>query len=161
MNTEPEVVGTHCGVNLCPIPGHPVYLASKCGQIYSTKLGGWKRTQNTKTGYKRVSITDPLGAQKTIKVHRLIGLAFLDVNGLEVDHINRIKSDNRSCNLRAVSRAENMRNQVGKGFQRTKYGWSVRVKHNGRSICIGTYGSEKEAHEAYLSKKRELSHLPV
>lgn len=46
---------------------------------------------------------------KTHFVHRIIAEAFLHGEG-QVDHINRIKSDNRLVNLRFVSRSENAKN---------------------------------------------------
>lgn len=50
--------------------------------------------------------------------HRLVAMAFLvneDIeNKTEIDHINGIKDDNRVCNLRWVSRKENMNNAITK-----------------------------------------------
>lgn len=44
-------------------------------------------------------------------LHRLaFAIMGIDISGMEVDHINGIKHDNRWENLRAVSHAENMRN---------------------------------------------------
>lgn len=48
--------------------------------------------------------------------YRLGRLAFLYMTGRwpmpEVDHINRIRHDNRFCNLRECTRAENLKNRV-------------------------------------------------
>lgn len=45
-------------------------------------------------------------------VHRLVWKAFNGEipEGLEIDHINRVKDDNRLSNLRAVTRSDNQRN---------------------------------------------------
>jgi hypothetical protein len=53
------------------------------------------------------------------KMHSASRLAWKAVNGelpdnIEIDHINRIKDDNRICNLRCATRAENLRNRAFK-----------------------------------------------
>lgn len=59
-------------------------------------------------GYRRIQIGD-----NHYKIHRLIALAFHpNLNNLpEVDHINRIRNDNRVQNLRWVTRIENANNK--------------------------------------------------
>ena len=87
------------------------YVISINGDIKNIKTGRILKQRITNYGYSVVDIQiDKIG--KTFKVHRLIAEAFLDNvdNKLEVDHINRIKSDNRIENLRWVTRSENMNN---------------------------------------------------
>lgn len=52
------------------------------------------------------------------RIHRLVAEAFLAGYSplLEVDHINRVRSDNRVANLRMVSRRQNMKN-IGVNLQ--------------------------------------------
>jgi len=48
------------------------------------------------------------GKVKTVRMHRLI----MDApDGMEVDHINGNTMDNRRCNLRIVSKSENLANR--------------------------------------------------
>lgn len=50
---------------------------------------------------------------KNITVHKLVMLTFDKyVEGLEIDHINNDRSDNRLCNLQMVTHAENIRKRV-------------------------------------------------
>lgn len=75
------------------------------------------------------------------KTHRLIYTYHYGEipQGLQIDHINRIKDDNRIENLRAVTTRENQLNteayEKGKCIKQNKYGsFEVRVKHYGKTI---------------------------
>ena len=63
---------------------------------------------NDGSGYKQINING-----KTIKVHHLVLNYFVGEcpNGLERDHLNRVRSDNRLCNLRYVSKSDNLKNR--------------------------------------------------
>lgn len=79
---------------------------------------------------------------KTIKMHRLI----LPTD-LFVDHINHNKLDNRKCNLRAVTNAQNIHNMDSKGIRYVKGGAGphARICYNGKQYHLGTYKTEDEA----------------
>lgn len=107
---------------------------------------------------------------KLYYAHRL---AWLYVNGEfpaeTIDHINNNKTDNRICNLRAVSNGDNQKNKpiksqrkgrlpgasYIKGGKRIKR-WAASICADGKKICLGIYGTEKEANSAYLKAKTEL-----
>ena len=60
-------------------------------------------------GWLKIKVKD-----KKYRVHRIVWKIFYGEDppaGLEIDHINRIRSDNRISNLRAVTRAENHLNR--------------------------------------------------
>jgi len=50
-------------------------------------------------------------ARQTLKLHRIVMCCSVG-DGLEVDHVNRVKLDNRRANLRIATRAENMANVI-------------------------------------------------
>lgn len=89
----------------------------------------------------------------------------LPLTNLEIDHINRIKTDNRLENLREVTRALNHRNSVA----RTKTGikgvyllkedspvpFAADVTLYGKSIRLGRFSSLTEAINARVSYLRE------
>ncbi|MDD5381880.1 MAG: HNH endonuclease [Phycisphaerae bacterium] len=85
----------------------------------------------------------------------------------EVDHRNGNRLDNRRCNLRVCSHAENMRNQkkkVGKNIHskykgvalvQDKYWMSV-LTYNYKTVYLGYHKTEKEAALVYDKKAKEL-----
>ena len=62
-------------------------------------------------GYKFVVLCRD-GKNVTRRIHRLVAETFMpnDNKSLQVDHIDRNRSDNRLCNLRWVTKLENMHN---------------------------------------------------
>ena len=99
------------------------------------------------------------------KLHGAHRLAWFFVYGewpKQIDHINGIQSDNRIANLRLATNAQNAqnsrcRNRAGfKGVSPKKGKWRATIKHDGRSIQIGTFASPEEAHAAYVAASRRL-----
>lgn len=70
---------------------------------------------NKKNGYLYVSLVKNK-KWKPVPIHRIVALAFLSniENKKEIDHINTIRTDNRACNLRWVTRKENANNPLTK-----------------------------------------------
>ena len=106
-------------------------------------------------GYYRVTYKG-----KQYQMHRVIyELNHGEVpEGMEIDHINRDRLDNRIENLRVVDKKGNMQNRIGKGY--SKQQWSGRyqasIKKDGKRIDLGTWDTKEEAHMAYLKAKEEL-----
>lgn len=97
----------------------------------------------------------------TKKVHRLIAMAFLDLKPeQEVDHINRIKTDNRLSNLRVATRSQNNCNTPGrsrwlKGTRPIGNRWGARIRINGKSGHLGVFATEADAHAAFCKVAKE------
>ncbi len=96
-----------------------------------------------KKGYINISLS-----RKLYKAHRL---AWLYVYGEwpngEIDHINWVKNDNRICNLRAVTRGENMQNtqRADKGVSLKGKVWRARITINKRQIFLGYFPDRDSA----------------
>jgi hypothetical protein len=112
----------------------------------------------SKDGYIQIRVDGRL-----YKAHRL---AWLWVTGKgpasEVDHINGSKSDNRLCNLRLATPAENQQNQRCShrdsksgllGVTRHRNRWLARITVGGKNEHLGTFDTPELAHAAYLAAK--------
>ena len=125
------------------------------------KRKGWTIVKNTdnKNGYNVIVINTQ------ILRHRLIafcwkGLKNIDgtkshINNDDIDHINHNKLDNRVDNLRIVTHQKNgfNRNDKGYSWRKASNKWQARIVLNKKTIHLGYYETEAEAHTAYLTAK--------
>ena len=70
-------------------------------------------------GYFRVKLYFNSG-KKTMKVHRLVMIAFVGKLNLEVNHINGLKEDNRLANLEYVTTRQNIMHAMDIGLRVSK-----------------------------------------
>lgn len=79
-------------------------------------------------------------------VHRLVAAAFHgDVRGFEVDHINRIRTDNKPDNLQILTKAEHLRKTRCGGTKRSSIAYQMKMKLIDRTeilICLRWYSPE-------------------
>lgn len=81
-----------------------------------------------------------------------------------IDHINGNGLDNRRCNLRICTQAENVRNNRGrmgmtsqyKGVSKWEGQWIATITSHGKQVRIGQFATEHEAALAYDAAAREL-----
>lgn len=135
-----------------------------------TYLNQWKWWYGA-DGYacreQHFGMRDGKSLRKTILMHRLI----IDApSGLQVDHINRNKLDNRRSNLRLATQSQNRANidpvkrrqselPMGVTYNlslRSKQPYMARVTKSGKSYFLGNFYTVEEAATAYKLKKREL-----
>ena len=90
------------------IDGYNGYQVSNMGNIRSLKSMKILKQQEKENGYNTVSLRRE-GVLKQLYVHRLVALAFREKEEWKnhVDHINCIRNDNRSDNLRWCTPKEN------------------------------------------------------
>lgn len=101
--------------------------------------------------------------QKRIVAHRVVFYMHHGYVPDEIDHINRVRDDNRIQNLReATSHTHNLGNQsIQKREKSSKYKgvcwdknrmkWMAYIKNKGKITNIGRFSSEKDAASAYNS----------
>jgi len=113
-------------------------------------------------GYRCIRIDS-----KTYSSHRL---AYLYMTGKfpddEIDHISGDRTDNRWCNLRAVTRNENLKNQktpsnnksgvIGVHWSASGSKWYAQITANGIQKHLGCFDDLSVAKEA--RKKAEIDH---
>lgn len=92
-------------------PSHPDYEISSYGRVISNKSRQSRlmKPYTDKLGYVRLNLDG-----RAQSVHRLVAEAWHGPcpEGKEVDHINRVRNDNRPENLRYLTRQENMARMV-------------------------------------------------
>lgn len=83
-----------------------------------------------------------------------------------VDHIDRVKTNNRPDNLRSATHSVNGQNRDSRRGSTSKYlgvfwdsergKWRAQISKVGKSACLGRFNSEEEAAAAYNSAARIL-----
>ena len=122
-----------------------LYLVSNEGDVYSVKGNKCLKPILTRAGYYRVHLANN-GNIKTIPVHRLVALAFIDniENKPTVNHINEIKTDNRAENLEWATIKE--QNIHGTRIQRavSHTDWKLRSSKMDYSIIASKHEYQKQ-----------------
>ena len=71
----------------------------------------------------------------------------------EIDHINRVRDDNRFENLRVVDRFINTQNTKRKGYYKCGNKWRAVINANKKRYHLGVFDTALEAKKAYDKAK--------
>ena len=84
-------------------------------------------------------------------------------DGIEIDHINGDRLDNRRCNLRLCTHRQNLRNRKRqdngssryKGVHKSAGKWRAMIGYDGKLYHLGYFADEEEAARAYNAAATE------
>ena len=131
----------------------------KLGYKYDPETGdlfgkrGNKIKNKNKDGYIRCKFFENKKLYHVFS-HRFIW--WLNYNEIpeEIDHINRMRDDNRLENLRNTTHSENTKNTFGKGYYKNGSGFKAEIMVDRKKIYLGFYKTEQEAQQVYLEAKK-------
>lgn len=140
-----------------PLSGQFTWIAAPGRSVRVGAIAGCKCSV---TGYLKIRID-----RRLYQAHRL---AFLYMEGafppVQVDHIDRAKTNNAWANLRSVTDAENKRNMprrrdnntgaTGVYWHNQLDKWTAQINVKGKTIHLGTFS--KWFHAAVARKKAEI-----
>lgn len=88
----------------------PGYVVGSNGTVYSLLRGKFIVPAIDKKEYMRISLMNKNSSRgrSCIKLHRLVAKTFLGESNLQVNHIDKNKTNNSLCNLEYVTQSENL-----------------------------------------------------
>ena len=150
--------------NMSSIENFSNYLIYNNGDVYSIKRNIFIKPRFDKDGYKRVSIWNDDKKNKTLKIHQLVAMAYLDfkLDGLSnsklvIDHIDNNKLNNYLHNLQIITRDQNSRRikKVRKsglkpGVYRVGNKFKSFITINKKKLDLGLFNNEIDAYNEYM-----------
>lgn len=135
-------------------------------KMFNTRFAGRQITRKGDSGYYHAGVRFN-GKDLVVPVHRL---AWYIVHGEvpqgQIDHKDRVRTNNRISNLRVVTHAENGRNQrlhsnntsgyVGVSWDKNGRRWAAYVSHAGKRVGLGRYKDVSAAAEAAAAARQML-----
>lgn len=129
-----------------PIPEYPEYYATISGKIWSSKRNKFLKPYKDRDGYLNVTISNDYKTSN-FRVHRLVYAAFNGVipEGLHVNHINEVKTDNRLDNLNLMTAKENcnygnrtarLKHSIRNTWQKSPENWLKARRKRMKTITI-------------------------
>jgi hypothetical protein len=140
------------------------YYNPGTGLFYKRMASGKLKLTGTlhHTGYLQCKINC-----QNYSAHRLAWLYMAGTWPEEhVDHIDGNKDNNKWNNLRVATNSDNLENQKRARVDNLSTGllgayphgsrFKARITVKGKRLCLGTFNSPEEAHQAYIESKRDL-----
>lgn len=127
------------------------------GKVYS-KFNREVKTKDNR-GYTNIKIRIN-GKQIKLLIHQFAWFITYGEIVECIDHINGVRDDNRVCNLRSVTKHQNLFNTKAKGYYycKVKCKYKAQIQLNYKIKYLGSFDTEEEAIEVYL-KSKEKYHI--
>lgn len=139
-------------------------LAIKKGFTYCEKTGnvtsptGKICSKKTLNGYIMLTIRDEKSFSYYLYSHHLAWFFKYKEIVPIIDHINRVKTDNRISNLRSVTKSQNamnMNNVKGVSFCKRSNKWIANIMVNYKKIYLGSFINKEDALNCYKTNKEK------
>lgn len=132
----------------------------------SNQVAGKQAGYASQEGYRDIGID-----RKSYRIHRIIWLyIYGEFPPDQIDHINRIRNDNRLANLRLSSCAKNPLNKgkyrcnssghTGVSWHRTQKKWQAGIRKNGKQYYLGIFANIEDAIAARKAAERKYDFDP-
>jgi len=139
-----------------------IYEVSNYGRVRSKKYNRFIHGTISESGYVKLTLqTEDKAVIR--KAHRIIYYSFYPntCKNMQINHIDRDKTNNAISNLEAVSSRENNSHKnmflkktskyVGVSWATARKAWRVSITINGKRKFLGHFDDEIEARNAYLN----------
>jgi hypothetical protein len=135
------------------ITNFETYSINKDGEIKDLRTGKIIPQYINPNGYKKINLRNPQGV-KCFLVHRLVAIQFIEPleNKLEVDHIDRDKSNNNVNNLRWSNDYEQTDNRGD--FKNNKTGHKYIWFEDSCNSYVFSYTRNKKKHRKRFNAKK-------
>jgi hypothetical protein len=151
------------------IDGYINYQVSNIGRVRNCMTGKILKPYLAQPGYYKVALCDQ-GICKTFRIHQLVAQEFLHKpetdQRLEVDHLDRNKTNNQVSNLRYATKSQNGANAMKRPIATSTYRgvcwydkrgkWTSQITANRKKYHLGYFENEHDAARAYNIKALEL-----
>jgi hypothetical protein len=149
------------------IAGFPNYSVSNIGSVRNDRTGRILRQTPNRKGYLTISPCVD-GRKACCNVARLVVQEFVGPipEGMEVDHINHRRDDNRIENLRIVSSSDNQRNRASHNgvavewFDELPEGAEPMTEDRGRAIPPGYFRRERDVFQQVGERYKQMIRRP-
>jgi len=153
------------------IKGYPDYEVSNLGRVKSLCFNKERilKAGIGSGGYLNVRLYNP--NPKSFDIHKLVAIAFLNHNPdgttkIVVDHINHVKTDNRTDNLQLITHRKNLSKDrvrynysskyVGVSWHKNRNKWIASIGVDGKLKHLGYFTNELEASQSHQTALKEL-----
>lgn len=125
------------------------------GKIWSYKYKKFLKPATNKQGYQQVCLYDNEGNKKTYRLHRVVWESVTGETipeGMQCNHINECKSDNRFCNINLMTCKEN----INFGSRNERAGKSI-ANNTNRSKAISKANTNNPKLSKAMTNNPKLS----